>query len=116
MERPFDAFSQRCPSRAVLDDVTGRWPALVLVALLDNPRRFAETARTVGGISDRMLSRTLASLVSNGLVVRTERTGQHVEYGLTASGRTVATALRGVVDAVYEVMPEALAARSHPTG
>jgi len=64
MERPFDAFSPRCPSREVVDDVIGRWPALVLVALLDNPRRFADTARAVGGISDRMLSRTLTNLTN----------------------------------------------------
>ncbi|MBA3020206.1 helix-turn-helix domain-containing protein [Propionicimonas sp.] len=115
MERPFDAFSPHCPSREVVDDVIGRWPALVLVALLDNPRRFADTARAVGGISDRMLSRTLTSLTNDGLISRAEQHGQHVTYQLTDAGRQLATALKGVVAAVYEVMPQVLAARQAPT-
>jgi DNA-binding HxlR family transcriptional regulator len=111
MERGFDAFSQRCPSRDVVDDVIGRWPSLVLVALLDNPRRFADAARTVGGISDRMLSRTLTNLVADGLVSRIEHSDQHVTYELTEAGGHLATALSGVVSAVYDVMPQVLAAR-----
>lgn len=112
MTQAFDAFSPLCPSRSVVDDVTDRWPALVLVALLERPRRFAEAARTVGGISDRMLSRTLATLVTDGLVVRTDHGEQHVEYELSAIGRPIAVALQSVVTAVYEAMPEILVARA----
>lgn len=112
MTTAFNAFSPLCPSRSVVDDVTDRWPALVLVALLDRPHRFAETARAVGGISDRMLSRTLATLVADGLVVRTDRGEQHVEYELSQTGRPIAVALRSVVTAVYDAMPEILLARS----
>ena len=108
----FDAFNADCPSRHLVEHVTSRWSSLVLVSLLDNPRRFAETARTVDGISDRMLSRTLATLADDGLVSRIELGGQHVEYRLTPAGHRIAAALRGVVDAVYETMPEVLAARS----
>jgi DNA-binding HxlR family transcriptional regulator len=95
--------------------VIGRWPALVLVALLDTPRRFAETARIVGGISDRMLSRTLTNLAADGLISRSEQSDQHVTYELTDTGRRLATALKGVVAAVYEVMPQVLAARQTPS-
>lgn len=112
MTEAFNAFSPLCPSRSVVDDVTDRWPALVLIALLERPRRFAETARTVGGISDRMLSRTLATLVADGLIVRTDRGEQHVEYELSPSGRPIATALQSVVSAVYDAMPEILQARA----
>jgi DNA-binding HxlR family transcriptional regulator len=107
MDQRFDAFSERCPSRSGVDDVLGRWPSLVLVSLLEHPSRFAATARTVGGISDRMLARTLTTLVADGLVSRQELgSSQHVEYELTPAGVRVAEALRGVVDAVYEVMPQ----------
>jgi DNA-binding HxlR family transcriptional regulator len=112
MTEAFNAFSPLCPSRSVVDDVTDRWPALVLVALLEKPRRFAEAARTVGGISDRMLSRTLATLVADGLVVRTDHGDQHVEYELSATGRPIAIALEDVVAAVYEAMPEILRSRA----
>lgn len=111
MDRPYDAFSAHCPSRDLVEHVTSRWSSLVLVALLDNSRRFAETARTVDGISDRMLARTLATLAQDGLVTRTEVGGQHVEYTLTPAGRTIALAMRGVVDAVYAAMPTVLEAR-----
>lgn len=112
MTEAFDAFSPLCPSRSVVDDVTDRWPALVLIALLDRPHRFAEAARTVGGISDRMLSRTLTTLVADGLVVRTDHGEQHVEYELSPAGRHIAIALKGVVAAVYDAMPDILQARA----
>jgi DNA-binding HxlR family transcriptional regulator len=113
--RPFDVFSDQCPSRSVLDDVVGRWPALVLLALADNPARFSETARTVGGISDRMLARTLRTLETDGLVHRTE-TGRRVDYALTEAGAQVAESLAGVVRTVYTVAPEVLAARARTQG
>jgi DNA-binding HxlR family transcriptional regulator len=112
MTHAFDAFSPHCPSRSVVDDVTDRWPALVLVALLEGPRRFAETARIVGGISDRMLSRTLTTLTTDGLIVRTDHGERHVEYELSPAGRPVALALKGLVAAVYAAMPEILQARA----
>jgi DNA-binding HxlR family transcriptional regulator len=111
VKNAFDAFSPQCPSREVVNDVIDRWPALVLVALLDNPHRFAETARAVGGISDRMLSRTLTTLVTDGLVTRIDHGERHVEYRLSAAGRPIAEALAAVVNAVYDVMPQVLQAR-----
>lgn len=115
MDRPFDAFSQRCPSREIVDDVIGRWPALVMVSLLTSPRRFAEIARAVGGISDRMLSRTLTNLTTDGLVTRIDRGDQHVSYQLTDAGIRLASALQMVVTAVYDVMPQVLESRQAAT-
>jgi DNA-binding HxlR family transcriptional regulator len=62
-----------------------------------------------------MLSRTLASLAADGLISRTEQGDQHVTYQLTDAGRHLATALKGVVAAVYDVMPQVLAARQAPS-
>ncbi len=115
MNRPFDVFDRDCPSRDIVDDVVDRWSALVLVALIDSPHRFSETARTVGGISDRMLARTLATLTADGLVNRLEHTNQRVEYRLTDPGRRVAVALRDVVAAIYDVMPEVMRTRADRT-
>lgn len=107
----FDAFSDKCSSRMLVEHITSRWTALVLASLADGPRRFAEIARTVGGISDRMLSQTLATLARDGLVRRTELPGQRVEYELTGAGQRVALALQRLIDTVYEVMPDVLLAR-----
>lgn len=110
--RSFDVFSSACPSRDVLDHVMDRWGALVLTSLRAEPMRFAETARAVGGISDRMLTVTLRTLEADGFVARAEQPGrQRVDYDLTPAGRRVADALEQVVAAIYAVMPEVLDCR-----
>ena len=74
--------------------MTGRWSALIVVALLENnaPMRFAAIRRRVDGISDRMLSQTLGQIEREGIVVRTVHSTipPHVEYGLTALGQKIA--------------------------
>ena len=108
--RPFDVMAGGCPSRAVLEHVTSRWGALTLAALTTEPARFGELRRCIDGISDKMLSQTLKSLESDGLVDRRVQSTQplHVDYALTSSGETVARAVKALVLAVYDVMPEVL--------
>ncbi len=106
--RPFDVFDSNCPSRAVFDHVTSRWGSLVLVALVEQPRRFGELAQVVGGISDRMLSATLKELVTDRLVERREEGPQRVVYELTEPGRAVALAMTDLVRTVQGAMPEVL--------
>ena len=108
--RPFDVLAGGCPSRAVLEHVTSRWGALTLAALTAEPARFGELRRCVDGISEKMLSQTLKSLESDGLVDRRVQSTQplHVDYALTPSGETVARAVKALVLAVYDVMPEVL--------
>ena len=60
-----------CPSRSVLDHVTSRLGALVLLVLLDGTRRFSELARGIGGVSEKMLAQTLRALEADGLLLRT---------------------------------------------
>lgn len=109
--RPFDVFDARCPSREVLDHIVSRWGSLTLAVLRPGPLRFAELTRAIGGISDRMLSRTLKVLEVDGLVSRTSTGLQHVEYELTPQGVAVADALRGLIEALYGVMPAVLSRR-----
>lgn len=111
MGTSYNAFSDKCSSRLLVDHITSRWTALVLASLEGDPRRFGEIRRTVGGISDRMLSQTLATLTDDGLVRRTEFSGKRVEYELTDAGKRIADALGHLIDTVYDVMPEVLAAR-----
>jgi DNA-binding HxlR family transcriptional regulator len=108
--RPFDVMAGGCPSRAVLEHVTSKWGALTLAALSPGPARFGELRRAVDGISEKMLSQTLKSLESDGLVDRQVRSAQplRVDYALTPSGETVAQAVQMLVLAVYDVMPEVL--------
>ena len=95
----FDAFDRACPSRAVLDDMSGRWGLLVLAALLDGPLRFNELRRRVDGVSMKMLSQALQALERDGLVSRTPAPGrsQRVDYALTDLGRDGATRILELV-------------------
>jgi DNA-binding HxlR family transcriptional regulator len=65
-----DVLAERCPSRAVLNDVTSRWGVLVLLALREGRQRFGELRRLIGGISEKMLAQTLQRLETDGFVAR----------------------------------------------
>jgi DNA-binding HxlR family transcriptional regulator len=95
--RKGNLFSSDCPTRNILDDVTSRWGALVLVLLLDEPAyRFSELAYLIGGVSEKMLAQTLRALEEDGFVLRTVHATKppKVEYSLTPLGREVATRMQ----------------------
>ncbi|BDH55981.1 helix-turn-helix domain-containing protein [Tsukamurella sp. PLM1] len=98
----FDVFAKNCPSRDVFAHVTGRWGALVLGRLTVEPQRFGEIRRQVEGISDRMLTQTLRTLVDDGLVSRYSAgtNPPHTEYRLTAAGVGIAAAVLNLAEAV----------------
>jgi DNA-binding HxlR family transcriptional regulator len=110
LDQPFDVLASGCPSRAVLEHVTSRWGALTLAALSAEPARFGELRRTIDGISEKMLSQTLKSLESDGLVARRVQSSlpPHVDYALTPAGERVARSVQQLIAAVYDVMPEVL--------
>jgi DNA-binding HxlR family transcriptional regulator len=72
-----------------------RWSGVIVGLLLQGPARFAVLARTIPGISERMLSDRLAELATAGLVARTVLDGPPlgVVYELTESGRALGPGL-----------------------
>ncbi len=90
-----DVLHADCPAREVLTHLTGRWAVLVLTALSAGPRRYYELRRAVDGVSDKMLSATLRTLVVDGLLDRTVTPGSppQVTYALTGLGRSASDAL-----------------------
>lgn len=109
----FDVFSRRCPSRATLEHVTGRWGSLTLGALYESGCRFNELRRRVDGVSEKMLSQTLHALERDGLVHRHAHpvNPPRVDYELTSLGRDVAGQLFGLIQLLEGRMPEVLGAR-----
>jgi DNA-binding HxlR family transcriptional regulator len=103
-----------CPSRSVLDHVTSRWGSLVLLLLLDGTRRFSELARSIGGVSEKMLAQTLQALEGDGLLRRRviPTIPPKVEYTLTDMGGEVALHIKSLTDWVEENTPKILATRS----
>ncbi|WP_228282770.1 winged helix-turn-helix transcriptional regulator [Brevibacterium atlanticum] len=94
-----DAFDPECPTRVVLDRVGDKWTVLIIEILDDGPKRFGEIRQSIGGITPKVLTSTLRSLVADGLVTRQSfgEVPPRVEYSLTALGRSLqapVTALR----------------------
>jgi DNA-binding HxlR family transcriptional regulator len=95
-----DCFNRRCPSRAILAHVTGRWGSLVLAAVRESGvLRFSELRDHIDGISEKMLAQTLRNLERDGLLVRTSRpvVPPYVDYRLTEMGAGVAEHVDGLV-------------------
>ncbi len=79
-----------CPVRDVLDNVGGKWNALIIQGLADGPARFSALRRMIPDISQRMLTQTLRDLQRDGFLTRTVFPTQppSVEYELTELGRS----------------------------
>jgi len=95
LRRPFPegVFPANCPSRTVLEHVTSKWGALILLVLAEGqPVRWSELRRRAEGISEKMLAQTLRTLAEDGLVHRASRpvVPPYVEYSLTDRGRELA--------------------------
>lgn len=103
-----------CPIRDILARLGDKWSLLVLVTLNANgTMRFSDIHRSIGDVSQRMLTVTLRSLEADGLLSRTvyPEVPPRVEYGLTESGRSLLPHLEGLVGWALEHMKGILAAR-----
>ena len=107
-------YVAECPSRGVLDHVTSRWGVLILVALAEEMHRFSALRRKIGGVSEKMLAQTLATLEEDGFVERTAypEVPPRVEYRLTPLGREVAQQVEALVDWIEGNVPNVLRARA----
>jgi len=72
-----------------------KWTIMTITMLVQQPRRFNELKRMIGGISQQMLTRTLRSLEGDGLVSRKVHPSvpPQVEYSLTPLGQSLALPL-----------------------
>jgi len=83
---------------SVLSLVGDKWTVMIVMVLIERPRRFNDIKRTIGGISQQMLTRTLKALDRDGMVSRTVHptVPPQVEYALTDLGRSLANPLRAL--------------------
>ena len=112
-----NVLSQDCESRQALDRIADKWTCLIVYALLDGPRRHGELKRMIEGISQKMLTQTLRSMETDGLVKRTviDVIPPHVEYGLTPLGQTLSDPLVAICQWAMDHLPELQAARQANT-
>ena len=85
--------------REIIERVADKWTMLILEVLEEHgTMRFTRLGKLVPGISQKMLTKTVRQMESDGLVKRTiyPVIPPHVEYELTALGRSLSAAFCGV--------------------
>ncbi|WP_363324006.1 helix-turn-helix domain-containing protein [uncultured Oscillibacter sp.] len=98
-----------CPVETTLTLIGDKWKVLILRDLLPGTKRFGELKRSVGGVSQKVLTSQLRQMESSGLLTRTvyPEVPPRVEYTLTELGRS----LKPVLDAM-EVWGEGYKAKN----
>ncbi len=85
--------------REIIGRVADKWTMLVLEALEEHGRlRFTRVSELIGGISQKMLTKTLRQMEADGLLTRTvfPVIPPRVEYELTSLGESLSYAFCGV--------------------
>lgn len=88
-----------CPVETTLTLISDKWKVLILRDLLTGTKRFGELKRSVGNVSQKVLTAQLRQMETSGLVQRTvyPEVPPRVEYSLTALGQS----LKPILDAMY---------------
>ncbi len=89
-----------CPVETTLMLISDKWKVLILRDLMAGPRRFGELKRSVGNVSQKVLTSQLRQMEESGLLIRPAypKVPPHVEYALTDLGRS----LKPVLDAMWD--------------
>ena len=87
-----------CPVATTVQLIGNKWKLLILRNLLARPWRFNELRKDLEGISQKVLTESLRSMESDGIIVRTvyAEVPPRVEYSLSELGET----LRPILDAM----------------
>ena len=80
-----------CPVETTLTLISDKWKVLILRDLLPGAKRFGELRRSVGPVSQKVLTSQLRQMEDSGLLVRTvyAEVPPRVEYRLTELGHSL---------------------------
>ena len=89
-----------CPVETTLSLIGDKWKVLILRDLLPGTKRFGELKKSIGSVSQKVLTAQLRDMESNGLLTRTvyPEVPPRVEYTLTELGRS----LKPILDAMWD--------------
>ena len=89
-----------CPVETTLMLISDRWKVLIIRDLLDGTKRFGELKKSIGSISQKVLTSNLREMEADGLVNRKvyAEVPPRVEYTLTDTGYS----LKPILDAMVE--------------
>lgn len=88
-----------CPVETTLTLISDKWKVLILRDLLPGTKRFGELKKSLGKVSQKVLTAQLRDMEKNGLLVRTvyAEVPPRVEYSLTDLGKS----LKPILDAMW---------------
>lgn len=89
-----------CPVETTLSMIGGKWSLFILRDLMDGSMRFGELQRSIGSISQKVLTSHLRFLEKNGIVNRKvyPEVPPRVEYSLTELGLS----LKPILDSMWD--------------
>lgn len=87
-----------CPVETTLSLIGDKWKVLILRDLLPGTKRFGELKRSIGNVSQKVLTAQLRAMEENGLLTRAvyAEVPPKVEYTLTDLGKS----LKPILDAM----------------
>lgn len=89
-----------CPVEITLTLISDRWKVLILRDLMTGTKRFGELKKSIGSVSQKVLTANLRSMEESGLLSRKvyPEVPPRVEYTLTETGYS----LKPVLDVMAE--------------
>ena len=99
MQSPaLSAACPACPVETTLTLISDKWKVLILRDLMPGTKRFGELKKSIGTVTQKVLTAQLRQMQASGLLTRTvyAEVPPRVEYTLTDLGRS----LRPVLDAM----------------
>ena len=89
-----------CPVETTLMLISDRWKVLIIRDLMDGTKRFGELKKSIGSISQKVLTANLSSMEESGLLTRKvyAEVPPRVEYTLTETGYS----LKPILDSMVE--------------
>ena len=88
-----------CPVETTLMLIGDKWKVLILRELMGGTQRFGQLKKSIGSVSQKVLTAQLRDMEQNGLVHREvfAEVPPRVEYSLTELGRS----LKPILDAMW---------------
>ena len=88
-----------CPVETTLTLISDKWKVLILRDLMPGTKRFGELKKSIGNVSQKVLTAQLREMEANGLLTRTvyPEVPPKVEYTLTELGYS----LKPILDAMW---------------
>ena len=89
-----------CPVETTLTLIGDKWKVLILRDLMNGTKRFGELRKSIGQVSQKVLTAQLRAMEQSGLLSRKvyAEVPPRVEYTLTATGYSLKT----ILDAMWD--------------